>query len=227
MSRSSSPATPRAPEPFADGEAFAAAFAVSRETVARLRIYEALLRRWQRAVNLVAPATLDTLWQRHFADSAQLLALAPAARHWLDLGSGAGFPGMVIAILLANHNGVMVRLVESNARKCAFLADVAAATGAPVDILCQRAERLPAAGLPPPDVITARALAPLDRLLDLSAPLFGPHTRGLFLKGRQAAVEVEAARRRWRFDAVLHASRTEPDSAVVELTALHPTEAAP
>ena len=127
-------------------EDFAAAFDVSRETIARLATYEALLRQWQKAVNLVAPSTLDAVWHRHFADSAQLLSLAPTARTWVDLGSGAGFPGLVVAILLASSpsphassawgEGIgaeppaaRVTLIESNARKCAFLREVVRQTG--------------------------------------------------------------------------------------------------
>src|SRR5262245_36477213 len=119
---------------------FAATFHVSRETLAHLASYEGLLRQWQSAVNLVAPSTLDAIWHRHFADSAQLVALAPAARAWVDLGSGAGFPGLVVALLLADDEGpavaalpehpgpqaklARVTLIESNARKCAFLREV-------------------------------------------------------------------------------------------------------
>ena len=129
------------PIPIGGQDDFAAAFNVSRETIARLETYEALLRQWQKAVNLVAPSTLDAIWHRHFADSAQLLPLAPGARTWVDLGSGAGFPGLVVAILLADRvthphprplpaegEGAAapthVTLIESNARKCAFLREV-------------------------------------------------------------------------------------------------------
>jgi 16S rRNA (guanine527-N7)-methyltransferase len=147
-------------------------------------------------VNLVAPATLSEVWHRHFADSAQLLALAPAdARRWLDLGSGAGFPGLVLAILLAGRGGTArVTLVESDTRKAAFLREVARQTGAPVDILSIRIEALPTqASLQAVDVVTARALAPLPRLLELAVPVFGANTVGLFLKGREAAAEVAQA----------------------------------
>lgn len=202
---------------------FAAAFAVSRETVARLEAYAELLRRWQSAVNLVAPNTLDDVWHRHFADSAQLVPLAPQARLWLDLGSGAGFPGLVIAVLLANHNGVMVHLVESNARKCAFLAEVARATGAPVDIHNVRIESLKGdTTVAAPDIITARALASLDTLLDYAHPFFGPATRALFLKGRAAVDEVAQARRRWSFEASLTPSRTDREGRIVAVTGLAP-----
>lgn len=204
-------------------DAFAEAFAVSRETRERLEVYAAALRHWQKAVNLVAPESLDDLWQRHFADSAQLLDLAPDAWCWIDLGAGAGFPGLVIAILLTNRPGSVVHLVESRARKCAFLAEVARQTGASVEIHQLRIETLAdRARLPTPDIVTARALAPLDRLLEWSAPLFGPESRGLFLKGRGAEREVAEARARWRFEAELVASRTEKEARIVDVRGIAP-----
>ena len=200
-------------------EDFAARFNVSRETISKLSAYEALLRQWQKTINLVAPSTLDDIWGRHFADSAQLLALAPAeARAWLDLGSGAGFPGLVLAILLAGRGGASMTLVESDTRKAAFLAEVARQTGVPVDILRDRIEnRATQAKL---DVITARALAPLPRLLDLAAPYFTAETVGLFLKGREAQAEVDQALKRWEFLSALHPSQTDREGRVVEVRAL-------
>ena len=205
--------------PVIDGpEAFAAAFDVSRETVDRLRTYESLLRHWQKAVNLVAPATLDAVWHRHFADSAQLLACGEEARSWLDLGAGAGLPGLVIAILLANRGDVSVHLVESKARKCAFLADVARETGITVDIYEARIESLVGdARVTGPDIVTARAPAPLPDLLALAAPFFEPHTKGLFLKGKGVETELAAAEARFAFAATLHPSRTDPSGRVVEI----------
>jgi 16S rRNA (guanine527-N7)-methyltransferase len=201
-----------------DAQDFAGAFSVSRETLERLGTYEALLRRWQQTINLVAPSTLPDIWGRHFADSAQLLALAPpGAKRWLDLGSGAGFPGLVVAILLAERGG-QVTLIESDSRKAAFLREVARQTGAPVDILCERIEK--GATQAKVDVITARALAPLPRLLDLSAPYFSSDTVGLFLKGREVPSEIEAARRRWQFSVKLHPSLTDPDARIVVVRAL-------
>ena len=216
---------------------FAAAFPVSRETLARLATYEGLLRRWQKAVNLVAPSTLDAIWHRHFADSAQLVRLAPAARTWVDFGSGAGFPGLVVAILLAGEpscradNGPSasgstpvglprVTLIESNARKCAFLREVVRATqmagSVSVDILSTRIETATTqASLQPPDVVSARAVAPLDKLFGLAAPLFASSTVGLFLKGRDAAAELQAAKKLWNFQSELVPSRTERDARIV------------
>ena len=121
---------------------FARHFDVSRETIDKLLTYEALLRQWQKTINLVAESTLDAIWSRHFADSAQLLALAPpVANRWLDLGSGAGFPGLVLAVMLAGRDGAKVTLVESDTRKAAFLGEVARRTGASVDIRPERIEK--------------------------------------------------------------------------------------
>ena len=227
---------------------FAAAFDVSRETLQRLETYQRLLRQWQEAVNLVAPSTLGDVWQRHFADSAQLLPLAPpGARTWLDLGSGAGFPGLVIAILLADTLSAVVpsplvgegqgggdgrtlgvgappprvTLIESNARKAVFLREVVRQTGIGsrigVDILSTRIESAATQVSFPPDVISARALAPLDRLLTLAAPLFTPATVGLFMKGKEAGHEIETARKSWNFNVELAPSRTEPQGQIVLL----------
>jgi 16S rRNA (guanine527-N7)-methyltransferase len=201
---------------------FARGFGVSRETIDKLSTYEALLRQWQKTINLVAPSTLDTVWSRHFADSAQLLALAPPdAKRWLDLGSGAGFPGLVLAVMLPDRAGARVTLVESDTRKAAFLAEVARKTGAPVDIRPERIEKCATQSkLGPVDVITARALAPLPRLLELAAPAFTAQTTGLFLKGREAESEVDAAKERWAFDAELRPSLTDAGGRIVVIRAL-------
>ncbi len=164
---------------------FQAATGVSRETMHRLEIYRELLIRWQKAINLVGRRTLDDIWRRHFLDSAQLIDLAPPTPGpWLDLGSGAGFPGLVLAILGAAD----VRLVESDGRKCTFLEEVRRATGAPVAVLQARAEDLPPVGAA---VITARALAPLPRLVPLAARHARPDTVGLFLKGAGVGREIQ------------------------------------
>jgi len=212
---------------------FAAVFDVSRETLERLATYESLLRRWQKVVNLVATSTLDAVWHRHFADSAQILRLAPhGARSWADLGSGAGFPGLVIAILLADAPSLRLRgegmpprvtLIESDSRKCAFLREVARETGVTVEILSTRIE-LPAtqAKLDSPEVVSARALAPLDRLLGLAAPLFTPATVGVFLKGRDATAEIETAAKAWTFAVEMVPSITEATGRVVVIRDLQP-----
>ena len=202
-------------------ESFAEAFKVPRETILRLERYAECLAHWQKAINLVGPSTLAALWPRHFADSAQLLNLAPDARLWLDLGSGAGFPGLVIAILKTGVPDFRMHLVESNRKKCAFLAEVARATGAPVDIHAMRIEELAeSAHSLKPDVVSARALAPLPRLFELASPFFGEGTRGLFLKGREAEAEIEAARAGWDFAFRLHPSLTARDARIVEVAGL-------
>lgn len=205
-------------KPLAGPADFAEAFKVPRETIHRLVHYAELLTTWQQTHNLVSAKSLDQIWDRHFADSAQLLRLAPEAEVWLDLGAGAGFPGLVIAILQANHASFHMHLVESTAKKCAFLSEVARVTEAPVEIHCMRIEELArrATSLRP-EIVTARALAPLPRLLDLAAPWLQPGTRGLFLKGRDASQEIEAARRRYRFDSRLYPSLTAGDSSIVEI----------
>jgi 16S rRNA (guanine527-N7)-methyltransferase len=205
--------------------AFAEAFKVPRETIHRLTRYAELLAHWQKSTNLVAPSTLPALWSRHFADSAQLASLAPDARLWLDLGSGAGFPGLVVALLNAGKPDFRMHLVESNRKKCAFLAEVARETSAPVEVHATRIEALgESAGRPRPDIVSARALAPLPQLLELAAPFFGAQTCGLFLKGRDAEAEIEAARKAWTFDARLHPSLTATDAHVVEIANLRHRE---
>ena len=132
----------RPPVAISGPDDFAEAFKVPRETIHRLSLYAELLAERQTRHNLVSSKTIPELWQRHFADSAQLLALAPNTKTWLDLGSGAGFPGLVVAILAANHQGLAMHLVEATAKKCAFLAEVAKATNTAVDIHCMRIEEL-------------------------------------------------------------------------------------
>lgn len=169
---------------------FARDLDVSRETLARFEAYAALLRKWNRRINLVGRETLDDLWRRHFLDSAQLLPLLPRAPKdrllvIADLGAGAGFPGLVLAILGAGE----VHLLESDRKKCAFLREAARASGAEVEIHGQRIEAVE--GLEA-DIVTARALAPLEKLLDYARPLLRPGGRALFLKGRGAEEELTA-----------------------------------
>lgn len=200
---------------------FAAAFAVPRETVEKLELYAELLRLWQRAVNLVAPSTLDDVWHRHFADSAQLLARAPTAEIWIDLGSGGGFPGLVIAILLANHENQLVHLIESNGRKCAFLSEVARHTGAAAEIHEGRIEDFACGGrIGRADVVTSRALAPLKLLLQLANGFFSERTLGLFLKGRDARQEIDEALKRQQFACDCVPSRTSGEGMIVEVRRL-------
>jgi 16S rRNA (guanine527-N7)-methyltransferase len=195
---------------------FQRAFSVSRETTDRLVLYEALLGQWQKAVNLVAPKTLTEIWHRHFADSAQLARLVPPnAQNLLDLGSGGGFPGLVLAIVLMERGPLRVTLVESDTRKAAFLREVARQTGVPVDILPMRIENSETQRrVGQVDVVTVRALAPLSRLLGLAAPFFAPRTVGLFLKGRDLHGEISEAREGWRFDVELVASLTDAQGQI-------------
>lgn len=213
--------------PVSGPEDFAEVFKVPRETIHRLERYAALLAHWQKSTNLIAPSTLPRLWSRHFADSAQIRGLAPKARLWLDLGSGAGFPGLVVAILQTGQPGFRMHLVDSNQKKCAFLAEVVRETKAPVDIHAMRIEEFgESAHALKPDVVSARALAPLPRLCELAQPFFAPATRGLFLKGREAEAEIQAAKMTWEFTAALHPSLTSADSPIVEVRALRPRDKA-
>jgi 16S rRNA (guanine527-N7)-methyltransferase len=190
-------------------ELSAEALGVSRETRGRLAQYVDLLRQWNARVNLVSRLSLDDAWRRHVLDSAQLFPLIPAeARVLVDLGSGAGFPGLVLAILGVPE----VHLIESDARKCAFLREAARVTETSVSIHAQRIEAM--APLPA-DVITARALASLPDLLDLAVPFLQPHTMCVFLKGKNAAEELRQARLRRQMKERVVPSRTDPDASVV------------
>jgi 16S rRNA (guanine527-N7)-methyltransferase len=188
---------------------------VSRETEARLQILADLLRRWQARTNLVAPASLDHLWTRHIADSAQIVALAPEALRWVDLGAGAGFPGLVIAAQIADLPGSVVHLVESDQKKCAFLREAARQMAVPVRIHADRIEKALPALVGEVDAVTARALAPLEKLLALAAPLLTTGARGFFLKGRDVERELAEASRSWVFEAQLVPSRTDPEARIV------------
>ncbi|MCX5477759.1 16S rRNA (guanine(527)-N(7))-methyltransferase RsmG [Kaistia geumhonensis] len=191
--------------------------AVSRETEQRLNIYVELLRKWQPAQNLVSPRTMTELWTRHIADSAQLVALFPEDRHWVDIGSGGGLPGLVTGILLAEQPGASVICVESNQKKCAFLRTVARETGAPVTVRDGRIESVLKQLDGPVDRISARALAPLDKLLDLSAPLLARGVPAAFHKGEDFDQELAEASQSWSLDLVRHKSLIDPASSIVEI----------
>ena len=192
-------------------EAFGEQLDVSRETLERLTVYLDLLRRWQRAINLVGAVTLADPWRRHFLDSAQLAARVPAgATSLVDLGSGAGFPGIVLALL-----GVRgVHLIESDRRKAQFLREVARATGASVAVHAERIEQMPPW---PADVITARALAPLPRLLELAERFLASDSVCLFLKGQSGAHELTDARVSWHMVSEIFPSLSEPTGMVLQL----------
>lgn len=175
------------------------------------------LRRWQAIKNLVGPGTLDRVWTRHVADSAQLLECAPEAGAWLDLGSGAGFPGLVLAVLLRERPEAEVHLVESNARKCAFLRHAARETGARAIIHEARLEDVVPDFVGRIDVVTARALAPLGDLIAWTEPLLRRGAIGLFPKGREAQAELTAAAECWTFTAHATPSRTSPDGRLLRI----------
>lgn len=187
---------------------------VSRETSERLAIYLKLLRRWNKKINLVAPATLKDAASRHFDDSLQLIEHAPeGAKKWIDLGSGGGFPGLVIAIDAADRRpDLFVTLVESDQRKSVFLRTVLRETGVKAQVLSERIESIPAA---PHDVISARALAPLAPLLRLSERFLSANTTCLFLKGRKHQEELAEAAQHWHFTHEAVASQTDPESALL------------
>ncbi|MGE0280115.1 MAG: 16S rRNA (guanine(527)-N(7))-methyltransferase RsmG [Rhizobiaceae bacterium] len=192
---------------------------VSRETLDRLTLFEQRFRAWNTRINLVADSTLDDLWSRHIADSAQLFALAPEARTWLDLGSGGGFPGLVVAFLLKQTDGGIIHLVESNRKKAAFLQSIAGEFDLPAHVHAIRIED--AVGrVPPPEVVTARALASLDTLLALASPWLSAGARALFHKGRDYRAEIEESVHNWRFHLIEHRSMVDPDSVILEIGGL-------
>lgn len=190
---------------------------VSRETEARLERFLTLLREWQAKTNLVAPSTLPHLWTRHISDSLQLLTFAPAAKAWVDLGSGAGFPGVVLACVLAEAPGAMVHLVERNAKKAAFLREALRVTNSPGTVhladIGDIVDRIDG----PVDCVTARAVAPLHQLIGLAEPLVRGGTKALFLKGQDVEAELTEATKYWNITPHLHPSRTGGHGWIVEL----------
>ena len=223
------------PAQIVDAATFAAVFQVSRETIERLEVYEALLRAWQKRINLVASTSLNDIWHRHFADSAQLARLIPPeVSTMVDLGSGAGFPGLVLALILGDRSSrptsmfsrtgqrpqspgmpYRIALIESDGRKAAFLREAARQTGATVEILATRIENPQTqAKVGCVDLVTARALAPLAKLLPMAAPYFAAGSAGLFLKGRGVQAEIDGARTKFAFGVELVASVTATDGRI-------------
>jgi 16S rRNA (guanine527-N7)-methyltransferase len=170
---------------------------------------------WQQRINLVSSSTEPMLWTRHIADSLQLLALAPEARSWVDLGSGGGFPGLVIACALADMPGTRVHLVESNGKKAAFLREAAVATGAPATVHAVRIADFVKNTPDSIEIVTARALAPLAELLAAAYPLLISGAVGLFPKGQHVDAELTEAAKCWRIQATLVQSRTDPKARIV------------
>jgi 16S rRNA (guanine527-N7)-methyltransferase len=189
---------------------------VSRETEVRLAIFEAEFLKWAARINLVAASTLKDVRQRHIADSAQILDLAPEAKTVIDLGSGGGYPGLVLAILLAETPESQVHLVESNGKKCAFLRHIVRLLSLPATVHNERIEDV-VETISCPDIITARALAPLPLLLQLALPQLSKNVPGFFHKGRDHAHEIAAARGEFNFDLLVHPSRVDSGSVILEI----------
>jgi len=210
----------RSPDLAADRARALALTPVSRETLDRLDRFAETLLAWQQRINLIAPSTEPKLWTRHIADSLQLLALAPQAKIWVDLGSGGGFPGLVIACALADKPGARVHLVESSTKKAAFLREAARATGAPAEVHAVRIEDFVENLAMPVDVVTARALAPLVRLLTATYPLLKTGALGLFPKGQDVDAELTEAAKCWSIQSSLAPSLTDPKAKIVRATGI-------
>jgi 16S rRNA (guanine527-N7)-methyltransferase len=193
---------------------------VSRETLTRLETFVDLLLQWQRTTNLISPATISNLWTRHVADSLQLLDLAPAAKVWVDFGSGGGFPGIPVGCALAGRPGAKVHLVESNGKKAAFLREAIRVTGIPAVVHARRIEDCGDSFGDKIDVVSARALAPLKILCDQAFPLIAKGAVGLFPKGQDVAAELTEAAKYWRVEARTVPSRTSPDGCIVVIDGL-------
>lgn len=209
-----------------DEDKFQKAFEVPDGQMAKFSRYADLLRDWQRVKNLVSDNTIQTLWQRHIFDSYQLLALAQNNAHWLDIGSGAGLPGIVVAMALhdpslARPDAGSVSLIEANGRKCAFLKAVSRETQIEANVINGRIEEVSLEKLPQtPDYITARALAPLPKLCGLLSRFMGSETVALVHKGQDFASEIEEATKYWGFDVIQHPSRIEDGSVILAISNL-------
>jgi 16S rRNA (guanine527-N7)-methyltransferase len=191
---------------------------VSRETFERLLAFEALFKEWNSRINLASAASVEHLWQRHIVDSAQLGAVAPMRGRWIDAGSGGGFPGIVLAILLTSQDeGGEAHLIESTGKKALFLETALAASGGAGTVHTMRIEDAPRLGIAA-NHVCARALAPLPDLLKLTAPWLRAGATGFFHKGRRHTEEIAAARGGWRFDLLEHRSKTDADSVILEIS---------
>ena len=192
---------------------------VSRETCEALNRYEHLFLKWSKSINLAAPSTLDEFWSRHVVDSAQIVALQPLKGQWADIGSGGGLPGLVMAVLLTEKNCPPIHLVESNGKKAAFLRSALIETGAKGIVHNRRIEDA-VKTISRPDVVTARALASLDILLNLTEAWLSNGSVGLFHKGREYQREIEEARGGWKFDLIEHKSVVSDDSVILKISNL-------
>ena len=196
-------------------EEFAKAAVVSRETLARLKAYVGLLAEWNARHNLVSRSSLEDVWRRHVQDSAQLTRFVPeSANNLVDLGSGAGFPGLVLAAMLRERPGFRTVLYESITKKCAFLSAVAERMQLAVEV---RNARMEEARPEPFDLVTARACAPLAKLISYARPFQGSDTVNLFLKGQNVEAELTEARTSWKIKAVRHDSLTDPSGVILEI----------
>ncbi|WP_341022100.1 16S rRNA (guanine(527)-N(7))-methyltransferase RsmG [Brevundimonas diminuta] len=197
-------------------QTFRAQTGASDARMADLQAFLVMLTEANEVMNLVGPDTIPDFWNRHAWDSAQLLNLAPEAKTWADLGAGAGFPGVVLAILLKGRPGAHVWLVDSLGKRCRFLQTIVDALDLPATVVNGRAEEQTISV----DVVTARAVAAMDKLLGYAQPYFQRGAKGLFLKGEKAEVELKEARRVWQFDAELTVSRSDPRGRIVSLGSL-------
>ena len=191
-------------------------FLVSRETMDMLQIYVNLLAKWQQKTNLVSNSTLKKVWHRHICDSAQLKIIKQKPTKWLDIGSGAGFPGLVLAILGREQPDFHVQLVESNGKKCAFLRQVIRETNIPASVNYIRIESA-AKQIDDFDIVTARALSSLDNLFEITLGWFETGAIGIFPKGREYLAELKECRGRWEFDLIKHTSLIEENSVLLEV----------
>jgi 16S rRNA (guanine527-N7)-methyltransferase len=212
--------TPPTPDLTADRDAALRITPVSRETLRRLDLFAETLLAWNAKMNLISAGSVPHLWTRHIADSLQLLDLAPAARIWIDLGSGGGFPGLVIACALADTPGATVHLVESSTKKAAFLREAADVIGAPAVIHAERIEKFVEHFDGTADVVTARALSPLKSILDQSFSLLKTGALGLFPKGQSVDAELTDATKYWNINIDLAPSRTDSKGRIVVVHAL-------
>ena len=187
--------------------------AATPQALADLERFRAMLAERNAVMNLVGPATLPQFWSRHALDSAQLAALAPEARTWADLGAGAGLPGVVLAILLKGTPGAKIWLIDSQTKRTRFLEQVVSALSLPAEVVNARAETLSIQA----DVVTARACAPLDKLLDFAKPYRARGAEALFLKGEKAEEEILEAKRRHRFDADILPSQSDPRGRILRI----------
>lgn len=214
-----SDASPEAPASAFGPDDYAAATGAGAREMSDLKAFRELLADWSGKMNLVGPSALAEFWRRHAFDSAQLLDLAqPDEKVWADIGAGAGFPGVVLAIRLKGQSHARVHLIESLAKRCRFLSEVVSALDLPAQVHNARAEDLRLTGI---DIVTARATAPLPKLLGYAAPLLKKRgARGLFPKGREAEAELAEARKTWTFEASMTESRSDPSGRILSIERL-------